>query len=474
MCRPREDAVKKTKRTAKRPAVGVRGIHLDLKGTPPTMKRLIELLDVIAAARYNALLVEWEDMFPWTVHKGMRCETAYTPAEVVRFRNEAAGRGLEIIPLVQCLGHMETPLSLPEFAGLREVPYRSDGLDPLHPKSRRLVKAMIDDVLALLPDVRRFHLGGDEARTLGKGPRTVRYAKKYGKARLYLQHIEPILGKLNARGVRPILWSDMMHDWPAAEIRKIARKADLCPWGYDGHPDRWEHHSATRYIKRFHDNGVTLWGATAYKGATDHNADLCDYAQQEENSLAWVEVARRFGIVGLFATAWSRHSTHRTQTQPIDACLDSLVNVGLILHNGKAPGRDACLRLLGRIGELERFEACRGAMARLSDARRHAWREIQNLREQIVLETSDPIRRQSGRGMWFLIDLKRHIEVGALGAGQDARKAFRGLMPKLWIERYLSDRIEPLLEELAALDSRVRVLEPEVYRATIHQSRMNE
>jgi hexosaminidase len=459
---------------SKRPAVATRGIHLDLKGTPPTMKRLIELLDVIAAAKYNALLIEWEDMFPWTVSRRMRCETAYTPAEVIRLRDAAAARNLEIIPLVQCLGHMETPLSLPEFAPLREVSYRSDGLDPLHPKSRKLVEAMVDDVLALLPGVRRFHLGGDEARTLGKGPRTTRFAKKYGKAALYLQHIEPILARLNARGVRPILWSDMMHAWPAAEIRKIARKADLCPWGYDSHPDLWQHHSATRYIKRFHDNGVTLWGATAYKGATDHNADLCDFAQQEENSLAWVEVAKRFGIIGLFATAWSRHSTHRTQTQPIDACLDSLVNVGFILHDGKPSGRDACLDLLRRIGELKRFTACRSAMEKLADARHNAWHEVQNLREQITLETSDPIRRESARGMWFFLELKRHVEVGALGAAAEMRKSFRGLMPSIWIERYLSDRIEPLLEELAALDSRVRTLEPAAYKATIHQRKMNE
>ena len=60
------------------PYIARRGLHLDLKGVPPTAERLLSLLDLLAAARFNAVLVEWEDMFPWTVDERFRCETAYT------------------------------------------------------------------------------------------------------------------------------------------------------------------------------------------------------------------------------------------------------------------------------------------------------------------------------------------------------------------------------------------------------------
>jgi hypothetical protein len=36
-----------------------RCVHLDLKGTPPSPERLIKLLKVFSAARYNSVLVEW-------------------------------------------------------------------------------------------------------------------------------------------------------------------------------------------------------------------------------------------------------------------------------------------------------------------------------------------------------------------------------------------------------------------------------
>src|SRR3954464_3655187 len=139
------------------PITPIRGVHLDLKGCPPTAERLVSLLKVISASGYNAVLVEWEDQFPWTVDQRFRNETAYTPEQVKAFAETAHHLAVEIIPLVQCLGHMETPLSVPDYAKLREVPDRPDVLNPLAPGARELVEKMHEDVLALMPDVKHFH-----------------------------------------------------------------------------------------------------------------------------------------------------------------------------------------------------------------------------------------------------------------------------------------------------------------------------
>jgi len=65
--------------TAATPVVPKRGIQLDLTGVPPTAERLLELLELFAAARYNVVLVQWEDSFPWTVDERFRSPTAYSP-----------------------------------------------------------------------------------------------------------------------------------------------------------------------------------------------------------------------------------------------------------------------------------------------------------------------------------------------------------------------------------------------------------
>jgi len=454
---------------ADRPVIGVRGVHLDLKGVPPTFDRLIQLLDVFVAARYNAVLVEWEDMFPWTVDDRFRCETAYSADEVRQFHAEAADRGLQVIPLVQCLGHMETPLSLSEYAKLREVPHVADTLNPLAEGARQLVESMVDDVLALTPQISHLHLGGDEAWSFGTHPDTKAYIQKHGKGALYLHHVEPILDKLSARGVRPILWHDMMIEWDDAALRALSRKADLMVWGYHGHPDQCTHHYATKHIQRFHDLGVTMWGGTAYKGAEGEDVDRPNVPIRQTNALAWAEVAQRFRMKGVVATAWSRYSTHRVQNEPIDAAFDSLVNVGVILHDGEPPavGAEGCVAALAEISEKDRHEACRAAMRRLADARNQAWHVLRCLHQQVTMQSLDARRSAAAKGA---VDSLKHLtglvaELG--GAAQQVHESFAGLIDKLWIDRYLAERIQPLRQQLAWLDPVVKTVDPAGYQAVI-------
>lgn len=439
------------------PVIAKRGVHLDLKGLPPTADRLLSLLKLFAAARYNVVLVEWEDSFPWTVDARFRSPTAYTVEEVIDFRDSAAALGLELIPVVQCLGHMENPLSVPGYEHLREVADNESGLNPLAPGARELIQRMVDNVLELMPDVRYFHLGGDEARTFGQNAETGAYLAEHGKGALYLHHVEPILDHLNRRGIRPILWHDMMIDWECDALRALAAKCDLMPWGYAGHPDTTQSHFKSEYIRRFRDHGFTQWGGTAYKGAEGYDADLPDIALHAENAQAWSEVARRFEFIGVVATAWSRYAVDTIQCNPIDASLDSMINVAVILHDGQPPegGMEACVAALTEAGERERFDACKQAMQRLADVRRRGWAQVQHARQVAVLGRMDP-RRSSARnpklGLHALVRLEA-IVGQADEIAEEVRRVFAGLVEPIWIEEYLATRLTPLHEELAGLSS---------------------
>jgi len=447
--------------------VGYRGIHLDLKGTPPTFERLLDLLKVIAAARYNAVLVEWEDMFPWTVDERFRSETAYSEEEVRQFHAEADRLGLAVIPLVQCLGHMQTPLSLAGYEAMREVPHRMDVLNPLAKGARELVQAMVDDVLRLTPGAKYLHLGGDEAWSFGTHPDTKAFIAKYGPEALYLQHIEPILDSLNKRGIRPILWHDMMRDWSDKHLQQLAKKADLCVWGYNGHPDQTHEHFNTKYIQWFRANGVTCWGGAAYKGADGQDVDLPVIENRETNALAWAQVAQRFGFVGIFATAWSRYSTGGMQCEPIDGALDALVAIGVILHDGKKPaaGLDGCLKLLERLGEKDRFNACHAALAALAEKRQAVWRHVLYVRELYAGWQVDPQRESSREMVVNTLKAVEYFLKEAHGAAEQVQAALDGLMQELWVQRYLAERIAPLDQEFQELTELAKSVYPFGYKA---------
>ena len=441
-----------------KPVISKRGVHMDLKGLPPTADRFVELLKIFAAARYNVVLIEWEDSFPWTVDKRFRSSAAYTPDDIRCFQKVAKELGLELIPLVTCLGHMETPLSTPGYEKLREVPEYSNCLNPLAPGASKLIQDMVDDVLKLMPDVKQFHLGGDEAWLFGKSPESKAYIEKHGKGALYLHHVEPILDNLNARNIRPILWHDMMIHWDSKALKSLGQKADLMTWGYGGDPETMRKHCNTEIIKRFGEHDIVLWGGTAYKGAEGYNVDLPDIPARAENAKAWARVARDYNYKGVVATAWSRYSVDTVQCVPIDGALDSLINVGVILHDGTAPagGIEACINALDELGEKKRFQACKKAMTRLANVRQSSWKNVQRVREQIALCEIDP-RRTSARNPVQGLKKLKHLYWDVTKAeriGGEIRKSFDGLVPKVFIEEYITTRVTPLREELDDLTAK--------------------
>lgn len=428
------------------PLVPVRGVHLDLKGLPPTFDRLMQWLELFHAARFNAVLVEWEDTFPWACDARFRGETHYSAEQVARFCRHAEELGLELIPLVQCLGHMETPLRLDDYAHLREQPDRCDCLNPLAEGAGQLVQAMVDDVLKLMPDVRHFHLGGDEAWAFATHPDTRAYAERHGRDALYLQHVDPLLDRLLQHDIRPLLWHDMMIHWSDTKLRALAAKADLVVWGYVGHPDHVDHHFNSRHTARFHELGVPLWGAGAYKGADRMSADLPDLAQRRLNAEAWMALHGRFGFRGVIATAWSRYSTHRIQCEPIDGALDALAMVGGIFQGHDGHDGEQVLR---EAGELDHWRACHAALRSLATARRDAWHQVQLIQENAAVAELAETRRGCG-----CIEHARRGLDAALerfdAAADHVRDALTDCVPERWVEEYLRSRRMPLERALCA------------------------
>jgi Glycosyl hydrolase family 20, catalytic domain len=421
-----------------------RAAHLDLKGLPPADDRLIELLDVFKLAGYNAVLVEWEDAFPWTIDERFRSPTAYPPDTVRRFADRAEQLDLELIPLVQCLGHMETPLNLPEYAHLREVPDCCCDLNPLAKGARQLVQGMVDDVLKLMPGVKHFHLGGDESWAFATHPDTRAYAEQHGKDRLYFQHVEPLLDNLISKNIRPLLWHDMMIDWDDATLREIGAKANLVAWGYQGHPDEADHHYNTRYIGRFHQLGLPLWAAGAFKGAESMSSDLPDLNERRLNAEAWMELDQRFGFAGLIATGWSRWATHSVQTEPIDGALDALILVGQVFQN--SDGNYDPDQRLRQIGEHDRWQRCSTALKLLTDARRKAWSDIQVFKENDTVEGMAPAR--CGSRIRSILQDWIDKDLAQLDTAAEAvRASLRGLVADHWIDEYLGARLKPLKDE---------------------------
>ncbi|MFA6108787.1 MAG: family 20 glycosylhydrolase [Candidatus Latescibacterota bacterium] len=133
-----------------------------------------------------------------------------TKAEVKELVEYARSYGIEVIPEIQSLSHVEyLTMTYPEIAEAPAKNGYSDSYCPLHPESRRIVFDMIDEVLELLGPLSYLHLGHDEVYTMAECPR----CKDRPRDELYAHDVNELHAYLKARGVGMMVWADMLQPW---------------------------------------------------------------------------------------------------------------------------------------------------------------------------------------------------------------------------------------------------------------------
>jgi hypothetical protein len=133
-----------------------------------------------------------------------------TKAEVKDLVDYARSYGIEVIPEIQSLSHVQyLTMTYPEIA---EKPVENgypDAYCPLHPQSREIVFDMIDEVVDLLAPLRYIHMGHDEVYTMAECPR----CKGKSRDELYAHDINAIYDYLRTKGVGMMVWADMLQPW---------------------------------------------------------------------------------------------------------------------------------------------------------------------------------------------------------------------------------------------------------------------
>ncbi|PIO58148.1 glycosyl hydrolase family 20, catalytic domain protein [Teladorsagia circumcincta] len=239
-------------------------VHLDLKGGAFRLEFFTEIFYYLNRIKATGILIEWEDMFPYTGNLSVAVNgNAYSIDDVETILKEAKRHHLEVIPLVQTFGHLEWILKLEQFAHLREDVRFPQVICFPEPEAWNLITDMIDQVA----EVHRkhgmpyFHMGADEAFQIG------------------------------------------------------VCNASLIEMGRQGSRDRlmlWHISRVAKYIKDKYSPFRRVWGSSAWKGADGparFNSNPVHYIRNHE---AWVEqLSRNYNefdmLQGLILAGWSRY-----------------------------------------------------------------------------------------------------------------------------------------------------------------------
>ena len=207
----------------------IKAVHFDMKAMIPKPDYALTLIDELADEGINAVLVEFEDKFPFDVTAGTHHPCAWTKEEFRRFAGKCKARNVELIPLLQSVGHLDYLLKYPKFRELRDGgPEGSSYQWCLADEgSFELWRAMADELLAAFPDTKFFHIGADECRMNVPCPRC---AEK--RLDLYVERVARCCRYIQEKGRKVLLWDDVFRKHGEEKFALLPQGVIPCVWMY--------------------------------------------------------------------------------------------------------------------------------------------------------------------------------------------------------------------------------------------------
>ena len=284
------------------------GVMIDLsRNAVMTVDYAKSVLERLAILGYDYAMLYTEDVYeiPGEPYFGMM-RGRLTAADVRALDDHAAALGIELVPCLETLGHLEQIFRWAAYEPLRDI----DGIIcAWDEKSYALIEKMLrfwrDNVRS-----RTIHLGLDEAWKLGQGE----FRKRFGEQKVFdimLRHVDRLSAMCRKLGVDAVMWSDMWfragskrHDYydlesdvPAEIASKIPDNVRLCYWDYY-HKDQAFYEKMIERHRTMHGEplmagGVWTWGTFWYAHRITRAA-----------TLACVGGCRKAGLKDLLFTMW--------------------------------------------------------------------------------------------------------------------------------------------------------------------------
>ena len=205
---------------------------------PDRIKGFIRILEKLG---YNCLQLYTEDTYELDDEPCFGyLRGRYTKAELKDLDAFGKAHGVELIPCIETLGHLEKIFEWSEYADINDC----DGvLLAEEEKTYRLIEKMFSTCAECFSS-KRINIGMDEAHRLGLG----KYLDKHGyenRFDIFLRHLDQVTKIAKRYGYTPSIWSDMFFriafrgeyiredgELPEEIVRKVPEGVALAYWDY--------------------------------------------------------------------------------------------------------------------------------------------------------------------------------------------------------------------------------------------------
>jgi hexosaminidase len=203
------------------PDIPERAVHYDTKHHQDKISYVKSFIKELARYKINILVWEWEDKFAYPSHPEIGAPGAFTPKDIQGLTDYARMYHIQIVPLVQGLGHASFILKWPQHAHLRELPASNFEFCPLKEESYDLLFDIWKDAMDATKGSEYIHIGSDETYELGLCDRCKIKANEIGKKGLYHLFSDKAAKYILSEGRKPMIWESPMgwtKETPAEKI----------------------------------------------------------------------------------------------------------------------------------------------------------------------------------------------------------------------------------------------------------------
>lgn len=285
---------------------GSNGMMVDCsRNAVPSVDAIKRLIRSMALMGLNTLMLYTEDTYevdgePYFGYMRGR----YTRSELQELDAYAAGYGIELVPCIQTLAHLNALLQWPSY---REVTDIGDILLVDEPKTYALVEKMLISCREAFRS-HRIHIGMDEAHLLGRG----QYYEKHGDSSRYdlmCRHLEKVTALCRKYQFEPMMWSDMFFrlgndgDYygpnavPADVAAQISPDVHLVYWDYY-HDNQEDYDRMLKLHLQASERTMFAGGVWKWDGYFPY------IRTSIERTKAALDACAENGIQDVFTTAW--------------------------------------------------------------------------------------------------------------------------------------------------------------------------
>lgn len=257
------------------------GVMIDCsRDAVPSVAGIKKFFDIISKMGYNCAMLYTEDTYevkgePFFGYKRGR----YTAAELREIDEYAASVGIEVIPCIQTLAHLNAIFRWREYEKIKDI-------DDILALDLERTYGLIENMLASVSEnikSRKLHIGMDEAHNIGLG----KYLDRNGPCNRYdilLGHLGRVCEMAKKYGYEVLMWEDMFFrlmqkgdyrtdtvlDFPKEITAKIPENCSMVYWDYYGEK-REVYDAMIASTKKLSENMWFAGGAWVWSNFMPHN-----------------------------------------------------------------------------------------------------------------------------------------------------------------------------------------------------------